>query len=454
MQLDNQTPFPSLLYSAADAHKEEHDIIVMKVSYKIVRVSKDQWGLELITDGSVPLCLTDEYWGETGTSSVKTESDLAPCKPKCDVILNGSAYTPNSKAMSAIAVRIKLSYPEKNDLPEKPIEPRPLNPKMPLTEAQKKQWESDQIKYELELKKAKDNKKYKVILEKTLSVLGESNFKQNTLLPGWKRTFLKPFTTLPIRWEYAFGGSHQLFKQVDAKGQPEFDQMCFSNPLGRGWVENQYFKACEKINAYRDKHTQIENFKVIPAPRIEHHMQRQPKPAFIAQSQAKDISVKKMQQLSNQYPYEPAGFGFIGRSWTPRITLSGTYDEQWIEEQHPFPPHDLDYGYWNGAPKDQQIDFFYPNARLELWNLTPPEFSNNGYVQVDFLGHRPFILMFFEQGGVVPFPMITETVCIDTDQMIISLTHKAWIRSDTAPISKVETRFSDEADSVLFEMAS
>jgi hypothetical protein len=62
--------------------------------------------------------------------------------------------------------------------------------------------------------------------------------------------------------------------------------------------------------------------------------------------------------------------------------------------------------------------------------------------------------MFFESGGVVPFPMITETVFIDTDNMTISLTHKAWIRSDTAPITKVEARFSDQAEGVLFEMAS
>ena len=62
--------------------------------------------------------------------------------------------------------------------------------------------------------------------------------------------------------------------------------------------------------------------------------------------------------------------------------------------------------------------------------------------------------MFFESGEVVPFPMITDTVFIDTDNMTVSLTHKAWIRSDTAPISKVEVHFSDKAEGVLFELAS
>lgn len=454
MKLDNQTPFPSLLYSASDSNKDEHDIVVMKVSYKIIRKSIDQWGLELITDGSIPLCLTDEFWGESGESSVKVESDLAPYKPKCDVILNGSAYTPDAQAMPVVAVRLKMSYPEQKTQIERPSEPQPLNPMMPLTEFQKIQWARELAAYEKAEKQQQLNTQYKVLFEKTLSVLGESDFKLNSLMPGWKRSALKPFTTLPMRWNYAFGGNHTLYKNADRSGQAVFSEMCYSNPLGKGWLEDGYFDACEKVNKDRKREDKIENYKVISAPQIEFHMQRQPKPALVKHPKNVKLDARLMDQISARYAYQPAGYGFMGRSWAPRIALAGTYDEQWLEEQHPYPPHDIDYAYWNGAPKDQQIDFFYPNARLELWNLTQPEFSNKGYLKVDFLGHRPFIVMHFEKGGAVPFPMITETVLIDTDQMTISLTHKAWIRSDTAPIAKVETRFSDEAEGVLFEIAS
>jgi len=454
MNLENKTPFPALLYSAADAQQEEHDIVVMKVSYKIVRKAKEQWDLELITDGSIPLCLTDEYWGEVGQSSVKVESDLAPYKPKCDVILNGQAYTPNGKEMTALAVRLKLSRPEKKPKISPPQEPKALNPMMPLTESQKNQWQIELKHYEKALKQQEKKTSYDTLLEKTLSILGESEFKQNTLIPGWKRTSLKPFSELPIRWDYAFGGSHLLYKNADQTGVTLFNQMCYTNPLGCGWVEEGYFDACEKVNSYRQRDEKVENYKTFAAPRIEFHMQRQPKPAFVKHPKNITLDAKVMEKISEKYPYQPAGFGFIGRSWSPRIALAGTYDEKWVEEQHPYPPHDLDYGYWNGAPKDQQIDFFYPNSRLELWNLTPPEWSNQGYLKVDFLGHRPFIILFFQSGEVVPLPMITETVLIDTDNMIVSLTHKAWIRSDTAPIAKIETHFSDQAEGVLFEMAS
>lgn len=451
MNLENQTPFPALMYSAADPDREEHRIVVMKVSYKIIRKDTDHWGLELITDGSVPLCLADEFWGEMGQSSVKHESDLAPYKPMCDVILNGHAYTPNAKEMTAIAVRLKMSYPEKQQEIKAPIEPQPLNPSMPLTDAQVAQWEREKKAYQTAI--AQQKVKYIPQFEKTLSVLGESYFKPNTLLPGWKRTSLATFTELPLRWEYAFGGTNTIYKTIDQTGEPLFNEICFTNPLGTGWVEKDYFDECEKINnKYRTRKEKIEDYKVIAAPRIEYHLQRQPKPAFSKHPKKVELNAKQMAQISQHYAYEPAGFGYLGRPWSPRIALAGTYDEKWLAEQHPYPPQDTDYGYWNAAPKDQQIEFFYPNSRLELWNLTKPEFSKQGYVCVDFLGHRPFITMHFKSGEMVPYPMITDTVFIDTDNMTISLTHKAWIRSDTAPLARVETHFSDEAEGVLFEL--
>lgn len=451
MNFENQTPFPALCYAAADSDRKEHRIVVMKVSYKIVRLDASTWGLELITDGSVPLCFEDEYWGDVGQSSVKYESDLAPYKPRCDIILNGSAYTPDYKPMQALAVRIRLSIPEQKKEIKKPIKPQPLNPNMPLTDTQKRLWEQEQRQYQYELKEQQQIK-YTVQLEKTLSVLGESEFRPNAVLPGGKRTTSQVFTELPIRWEYAFGGSNILYRHANALGKPVFNQVCFTNPLGTGWIEKDYFDECEKVNSKRSRKEKIENYKHIPTPRIEYHLQRQPKPAINKHPKKADLTAQQMAKISANYAYKPAGLGFVGRAWAPRLALAGTYDEKWLEEQHPYPPQDTDYGYWNGAPADQQVDFFYPNSRLELWNLTKPEFSNKGYVCIDFLGHRPYITLHFKTGEMVPFPMITETVLIDTDNMIISLTHKAWIRSDTAPLARVETHFSNEAEGALFEM--
>lgn len=450
MELINLSPFPSLHYVAADSDRIDHKIVVTKVSYKIQRRSSQQWALELITDASVPLTMFDEFWGEAGESSVKFESDLAPFKPKCDVVLNGTAHTPDHKPMPALAVKLKLSYPEQSKPIIKPIEPKPLNPMMPLTESQKQNWQKELEQYDKKVLAAQQLK-YITQIEKTLSILGESTFKPNFLLPGWKRTSLKAFTELPLRWEYSFGGIHKLFL-TEQSTEPFYHQACFSNPIGSGWVESQYFDAYQKMNAKRPREARVMNYKNVTAPRIEAHKSRQSKPIIYKQTASSNLTTMQMAKITEKYGNRPQGFGFTGRSWSPRISYSGTYDEKWLEEQHPYPPKDMNYRYWNAAPEDQQIDFFYPNTRLELWNLTHPELSNNGYVCLNFPDHYPFLKLKFESGQMIPWPMTTETVLIDTDNLIISLTHKAWIPNLDPEIVLVEAHFNLHADKKIFEL--
>ena len=436
MTLENNTLFPALLYTVADAQKAEKYVVVMKVSYKIIRLSQNQWNLELIEDGSIPLCLADEYWGEVGKSSVKIESDLAPHKPKCDVILNGSAYSKNGHPMSALAVRIRLSAPKQHQALIPPETPQPLNPKMPLTESQKKQWVKEQELYGAHLVRQK-NTEYVTQLEKTLSVLGESHFEQNFLFPGWKRSNLATFVECPIRWEYAFGG-HHFIKKNENDEIPILNEACYINPLGCGWLDTSYFDCCEKANQYKSKNEKLKNFKTIMAPRVEHYLQRQKKPFFIDQAKKGKLeTVMDMQEIASKYPFTPAGFGFVGRSWLPRISYAGTYDQKWLDEQHPYPPFDMDYRYWNGAPEDQQIERFNPASKLELWNLTHPKFSDDGYICLNFKGHQPLATVFYENEILKEIPLITETVLIDTDQMTISLTHKALIDIHSESISTI-----------------
>ena len=70
--------------------------------------------------------------------------------------------------------------------------------------------------------------------------------------------------------------------------------------------------------------------------------------------------------------YPPAGLGPVGKAWLPRRTKAGTYDNAWLKDQWPLPPHDFDYAYWNCAPEDQQIDYPTPGAEISLVNLWPP----------------------------------------------------------------------------------
>lgn len=69
-------------------------------------------------------------------------------------------------------------------------------------------------------------------------------------------------------------------------------------------------------------------------------------------------------------PHDPMAFGPLGRSWLPRRTFAGTYDEAWLEHRMPFLPNDFDARYHQAAAPDQQVP--YPNGgeRLEIVHLS------------------------------------------------------------------------------------
>jgi hypothetical protein len=73
-----------------------------------------------------------------------------------------------------------------------------------------------------------------------------------------------------------------------------------------------------------------------------------------------------------QRNYPPVHLGPLGKAWLPRRTLAGTYDNAWLKNQWPLPPADLDDGFWNCAPADQQVEHPEPGAQITLVNLWPP----------------------------------------------------------------------------------
>ncbi|MFO7562060.1 MAG: DUF2169 domain-containing protein [Enhygromyxa sp.] len=70
-------------------------------------------------------------------------------------------------------------------------------------------------------------------------------------------------------------------------------------------------------------------------------------------------------------PHRPAALGPIGRSWLPRLSLAGTYDQRWVEERFPFLPADFRYDYFQSAPGDQQISPPRGGETCRLINLSP-----------------------------------------------------------------------------------
>lgn len=70
----------------------------------------------------------------------------------------------------------------------------------------------------------------------------------------------------------------------------------------------------------------------------------------------------------------PPGFGFVNRAWKSRSKLAGTYDEAWVERQHPLPPHDFDVRHNQAAHPELVMEgYLQGGSRVELLHLLEGE---------------------------------------------------------------------------------
>ncbi len=118
------------------------------------------------------LVMADQFTGEPGLSAPRYESDFAPVKPRCDVLLNGSAYAPSGNPVKRLKVGLRVGR-----------------------------------------------------LEKTFTVVG-NRFWRNWLGFIW-RTAPEPFVKMPISYDHAFGG-------VDRSNEKR-ERFFVANPAGRGY---------------------------------------------------------------------------------------------------------------------------------------------------------------------------------------------------------------------------
>lgn len=434
MEFRNLTPFDALCFRAATPSDREYRVVAMKVGYRLLRDRYGHWQAEVNDDEPLPLTLADQYWGEEGTSSPREESDLAPYKPRCDVIVNAVAHAPGGVPAPEWEVRVKVTAGQQwVRLPEPP---RPLHPGARLTPQQQAVWDDER-------RRAEAQAAPRTVLDKRLCVSGPSLL---YLRNGreWARTASEPMASLPMRWEHAFGG-RSLLHRPDAPGDepPLLNEVCFSNPLGQGWIDRRAIDLARQAG--------LPDIERMPAPQIEPAQQRMQQPV-LARHTGVDLDARAMAEVARGYGCEPAGLGAVGRAWAPRLALAGTYDDAWLAHRHPWPPEDFDYGYWNAAPADQQIPYLPPYARIELWNLTDPVSTPDGHLSLSLPGHRALVLLRLDNGALLPLPMVTDTVLLDAEAMTLSLVHRVWIPSD-APVRVIEARFEVDPQAPLVRAA-
>jgi len=399
----NYTPFPAMAYQALDQHEQCFHVVALRTTSEI-----KTYGTLQFTPEQAPLAVSDEYHGEMNKSSVRQESDLAPFKPKCDVIVNGKAYAPAGRAARRFTAGIRVAGPKQ----PRPLPPRPqgLNPTMPPAPAAVAAWQRAVIE-------ARANPlPGPVILDRHLAVCGPRYWEKGSF-GGWALASPEPIVSLPLRYEYAYGGQCRIGpedpagRHVEPKYRLTAEQRrehpdgphkapvahgaCESNPVGMGFAEKWYLRA-KKIERVR-------------APQI-------------------DLPEAPVREFGKTYPAQ--GFGVIAKGWLPRRRLCGTIDEAFIKSGRPL-PGDFDFAFWNGAHPDLQVPWPAGNEEITLTNLCPHnapgakrDKSGNTLLRFALPGHQPFVLVRYEEGTIVPARLELDTLVIEPDERKVSCVYR------------------------------
>jgi hypothetical protein len=443
MKFRNLTPFDVMCFRALDKQDIEHPVIVMKVGYRLRTIANKpgHHSAEVIDEEPIPLCMADTFHGEPGIGAVLEESDLAPFKPHCDVIVVGHAHAPGGQPTRTweAGLRITATRP-RQQLPDPPPPKRAPGVCLTADELQAHQANVLEVR-----QRNREQHTPILLLDKTLRFTGPREFRHGIF--GWHLSEPEPTTRVPLRWERAFGGASQITNPQygHAPDAPEFllDEVCFSNPLGCGWLEHRH----EKLHYQQTGDT----LASVPAPQIE-HLNAPIEGLLRAQHPEGPLDAKTMADVADAYGHAPAGFGIVGRAWAPRLAKGGTYDQDWEANRWPGLPHDFDFAYWNGAPADQQVTYPTPDAHITLFNLTAPASSVNGRCDIQLPGHRPFVLVRMTNGVMLPLPMFTDTLRIDTDAMTLSMTHRISLPR-SLDIRVLEARFETKPDAPIIRRA-
>jgi uncharacterized protein YjbI with pentapeptide repeats len=136
---------------------------------------------------------------------------------------------------------------------------------------------------------------------------------------------------------------------------------------------------------------------------------------------------------------EPAGFGPLSSMWPQRAALLGTYDDKWLKTRWPWFPADFDWGYFNSAPRDQQIDtYLRGDEPLAFRNLHPtlPVFHSRlpGVRVRCFVNER----LADEQLRYREVPLALDTVWIDPAAMTLILVWRGVTAVRTFKFKEIE----------------
>lgn len=266
LQVRNDTPFVVVLLLFPDEQGIETVYVTVKATFDI---RPD--GVEVAATQR-PLFVMDEYWGSPEQSSLKYASEAHLMRPGTDVVVIGEAHAPRGRPTDSCSVSVQVG----------PV-------------------------------------------RKTLHVSGDRTWRGGAVSP--RISPAEPFLKLPLVYERAFGGKHEVHP-----GKWLYEPR---NPAGTG------FRGKRSASDMLD--IRLPNIED-PAARI----------ASITDSPA------------------PAGIGYIAASWDPRRNFAGTYDRDWQVNRAPYLPLDFKSAFFQAAsPGLHSPRPLIGGESVELVNLTP-----------------------------------------------------------------------------------
>ena len=232
--------------------------------------------------------------------------------------------------------------------------------------------------------------------KKRLILTGPRQWRHRAL-GGWVLGDAAPVSKVALRHELAYGGSWPPLTPFSELTEGSY---CPDNPVGRGWFN--------KKNRPDGNHTYW-------------HPQILTRADF-------DASPRIDKALDS------VGFSPLPGTFWERLQKAGTYDAAWEKEHAPHIPLDMDLGFWNCAPADQQLD----DADVEN-----PETVEIGLLQllpqrdvvIRLPDVRPYARVDYASGDFDANRMRLDTILIDLDQRQLSLRWQYSVAASEEPVS-------------------
>jgi hypothetical protein len=193
---------PAAMTVATDKDGRDHCVVVVKGTFDV-----EQGSIVAPSDMQEPVVATDVHYGDPAITSIRYECEFSPVKPRADLIVNGTAFSPAGKPVVEVTASIEFGGSRKD-----------------------------------------------------IRVVGDR--KWEATLRGFKASTPVPFVSMPIVFERAFGGADR------SHGDPTKHGFELRNLVGLGFHRNSESSTIEgkALPNLEDPRSPIGKWSDTPAP--------------------------------------------------------------------------------------------------------------------------------------------------------------------------------------------